>query len=300
MKIAVLMSTYNGETYLREQIKSILNQTGEFDLELWVRDDGSSDHTIEILSEYEQMGLLRWFDGENLGPGKSFLKLLKDCQNFDYYAFADQDDWWKPDKINRAIKKLVCVDGVALYCSNALVVDKNLKDMGRKVYRSLPSLDFKSLTCAGGLMGCTMVFNNEMAKLIQKNNLPECLIMHDFYLAELCLAYNGYLIFDNESTMKYRQHGNNVVGVSSGFWTKLRNRIHEITTQNDIGIAEQAKQILDLYQDLPNDNQQWLEHISKYKRNFWHRLSLSIDPNTKYINLNMAIKNRLAILFGNR
>lgn len=77
MKAAVLMSTYNGARFIREQLDSILDQTGEFELDLWVRDDGSTDGTKDILNDYESRGLLRWYTGENLGPAQSFLDLVR-------------------------------------------------------------------------------------------------------------------------------------------------------------------------------------------------------------------------------
>ena len=75
MRVVVLMSTYNGERYLREQIESILNQIGEFDLSLYVRDDGSKDGTIEILREYQNEKKLKWYTGDNLGPAKLFISV---------------------------------------------------------------------------------------------------------------------------------------------------------------------------------------------------------------------------------
>ena len=71
MRVAVLMSTYNGEKYIREQIDSILEQSGNFDLDLWVRDDGSKDSTQQILQEYAQQRKLHWYTGENLGAAHS-------------------------------------------------------------------------------------------------------------------------------------------------------------------------------------------------------------------------------------
>lgn len=97
MKAAVLMSTYNGARFIREQLDSILDQTGEFELDLWVRDDGSTDGTKDILNDYESRGLLRWYTGENLGPAQSFLDLVRRTLGYDWYAFADQDDFWMPE-----------------------------------------------------------------------------------------------------------------------------------------------------------------------------------------------------------
>ena len=74
---SVLMSTYNGERYLRQQIDSILQQEG-VKVQLLVRDDGSTDNTLDILNGYAQKGLLKWYQGENLKSARSFLTLLKE------------------------------------------------------------------------------------------------------------------------------------------------------------------------------------------------------------------------------
>ena len=103
MRVAVLMSTYNGEKYIREQIDSILEQSGNFDLDLWVRDDGSKDSTQQILQEYAQQRKLHWYTGENLGAAHSFIDLVRKCKGYDYYAFADQDDYWMTNKIQMGV-----------------------------------------------------------------------------------------------------------------------------------------------------------------------------------------------------
>ena len=97
------MSTYNGEKYLREQIDSILKQT-QVDAQLIVRDDGSSDGTVRILEEYSRnYPNVSFYQGTNVGVGKSFLELLKNAPQADYYSFADQDDVWLEDKLNHAV-----------------------------------------------------------------------------------------------------------------------------------------------------------------------------------------------------
>ena len=91
-KVQVLLSTYNGEKYIKEQIESILNQEG-VEVSLLIRDDGSSDRTIEIVKKIsEQNNNIILFKGQNMGPARSFMDLVKKSDEVDYYAFADQDD----------------------------------------------------------------------------------------------------------------------------------------------------------------------------------------------------------------
>ena len=102
--ILVLMSTYNGEKYLKEQIDSILAQKN-VEVTIQVRDDGSTDGTIRILEEYQKCGKLNWYSSTNMGPAKSFLDLVYNAPlKYDYYAFCDQDDYWKEDKLYKAIE----------------------------------------------------------------------------------------------------------------------------------------------------------------------------------------------------
>lgn len=100
--VTVLMSTYDGENFLRDQIESILNQEDVY-VHLIVRDDGSKDRTINILEEYQSRGKLEWYSGKNLGSARSFLNLVSKSPDNEYYAFSDQDDVWFSKKLKRAI-----------------------------------------------------------------------------------------------------------------------------------------------------------------------------------------------------
>lgn len=301
MKAVVLMSSYNGENYIREQIDSVLAQKGDFSLDIIVRDDGSKDGTLDILREYEKAGKLRWYNGENLGPEKSFIDLVKHSGDYDYYSFCDQDDYWLPEKISLAIENLGESKSPALYFSNAMLVDSELNSLGRNVYKTSPRLDFKTLCCAGGILGCTTVFNNALADFIKSKPIPEKMVMHDFYVDELCLAVGGSIVYDSTPTMKYRQHSNNVVGVSSGIMGKIKNRFGSVTKAPKVSISEQAESLLKNHRDdIADDKVLWLERIADYRKEFFSRLKLCFSTKTKYINRNMGLKLRLSILLGNR
>ena len=105
--VCVMMSTYNGERYLEEQVLSILNQKG-IETYLIIRDDGSTDNTCRILDKLCLLNTdrIKVYKGKNIGYNKSFLKLLGYAEGYDYYAYADQDDYWLPDKCLRAINIL--------------------------------------------------------------------------------------------------------------------------------------------------------------------------------------------------
>ena len=114
-EITVFMSTYNGSRYLRDQINSILNQEGVH-VKLVVRDDGSSDETLDVLNEYA--GKIVVISGINIGCEKSFLELLYSNFKSKYYAFADQDDIWVSDKLKTAIEKIRDDEFPSLYACN--------------------------------------------------------------------------------------------------------------------------------------------------------------------------------------
>ena len=125
-KVQVLMSTYNGQKYLEEQINSILNQEN-VEISLLVRDDESSDDTIKVLQELSQKNKnISYFTGKNMGPARSFMELVNKSSSADYYAFSDQDDVWDSKKIISAIEKLEKIERPCLYISALEIVDENL------------------------------------------------------------------------------------------------------------------------------------------------------------------------------
>lgn len=159
MKLIVLLSAYNGETYIREQLDSLLAQTLR-NVEILVRDDGSTDGTRAILTEYAQQGALRWCACENLGPAHSFWRLLQDAPDADYYAFCDQDDVWDSDKLGIAVSALEHMDTSkpALYFGDVRVTDMNLRILAEHMVRPAP-MDYPHALLRNLAPGCTYVFN---------------------------------------------------------------------------------------------------------------------------------------------
>lgn len=301
MKIAVLLSSYNGEKYIETQIDSILAQQCRLPFDLWVRDDGSSDRTCQILQRYADEGKLQWYTGKNLRSAKSFMNLIRHCPEYDFYAFADQDDYWLPEKLDRGIAALADMQCPGLYFANARLVDSDLKDLGRDVYKVNPYRDYYTLMCAGGLLGCTMVFNRALAQLLTEAELPKELIMHDFYAAAVCDLFDGQICYDPGAYMLYRQHGNNVVGVARTKLDALRNRICAITSKSTVSVSQQAQSILQCYPEIPDTNKKkWLVRVAGYQQSFGSALSLALSSKTHYCNWNKALTIRLSLLMRNR
>ena len=139
--IAILMSTYNGERYLREQIDSLLSQTNK-DWILYIRDDGSTDGTVLIVKEYEReypYKIVLLEDGlGNLGSGCSFMQLLSSV-NSDYYMFCDQDDVWLSDKIEKTYLKLRTMESEdigksVVVFTDLYIVDKSLNIISNSLW----------------------------------------------------------------------------------------------------------------------------------------------------------------------
>lgn len=301
MKVAVLMSTYNGERFLREQLESILDQMTDCQMDIWVRDDGSGDSTCKILEEYAEAGKLRWYSGENLKPAKSFLDLVKHCPGYDFYAFSDQDDLWYPNKLQEGIDRIRNQSCPAVSYANAQLVDGELKSLGRNVYRNPSYVDFYSVVCGCNIMGCTMVFNHHLAKLIQDVPMPRELIMHDCYLAIVCTLYDGVILYDHAACMDYRQHGNNVVGSAWKKTAALKERFRRLTVKSTNTLDKMAASICENYPCAPNTKKlRWLKSVSRYRESFFRAALLALDPKPTYNSWNMSITLRLSMLFRNR
>nr|WP_294693530.1 glycosyltransferase [uncultured Blautia sp.] len=226
-KICVLMSTYNGEKYLIEQIESILTQK-DVEVTLVVRDDGSSDSTISILNEYQEQGKLSLIsDNCNLGPACSFMKLLYGAEDFAYYAFADQDDIWRSEKLITAIAMIKDNEDVpALYCSNQWILEEG-KIKGLRFTHKEHGI--VQAICGNVFSGCTMVFNKKLFDILkQVNNRPSIDVlktrMHDTWVIAVAEC-TGVVVYDENSYIEYRIHENNTVGLKKGKIKRLKCRI---------------------------------------------------------------------------
>lgn len=228
--VAVLLSTYNGEKYLKAQIESILSQTG-VNVKLYIRDDGSVDDTLDILDRYSantNVCILNSESDENLGPAMSFMKLIDEISGTEeYYAFADQDDVWKKEKLSRAVKMLGSAKRPKLYASNQTLVDSEMNSLGSRYDKRVPT-DLFNIIDKNYLAGCTMVMTKALFQKIKDNRQPTELIksrMHDTWVASVA-ACIGSIIYDEESYIYYRQHDDNVVGAKeSGLGEKIFGKL---------------------------------------------------------------------------
>lgn len=280
-KIWVLMSTYNGMAYIEEQIESIFSQKN-CDVHLLVRDDGSTDATLDILKSYEKKGSLTLIsDNINLGPAKSFLKLLEMAPDDGYYAFSDQDDCWNSDKLERALEMLTQAEEnnmPLVYYSNSDVVDQNLNSTGKKVYSGKQKPTLERVLCGYGIQGCTMVLNKALRDIFLSVDISkERIGMHDFFLCDLCMVCGGKILYDDFSTMKYRQHESNVVGydVNATRLNKIKKYINEILKPANDSIADDARLVLMFSDKMTEKGRNTAIKIERYKDDAFTRIWLA-------------------------
>ncbi|MNW51545.1 Spore coat polysaccharide biosynthesis protein SpsA [compost metagenome] len=251
-RVLILLSTYNGDEYIREQLSSLLLQQ-DVDAHILVRDDGSTDSTLSILKEFAVLypaKLSYWIDS-NLGAKKSFFALIlranEYIEQYDYFSFCDQDDVWKENKLSSAIRLLQNEDPSKplLYCSSTQMVDVELNKLS--VWPSTPrkSLSTNNAAVENVVVGCTSIINQTALKLLASyppTNYDR-IIMHDWW-TYLCISTFGKVIFDPEPKILYRQHGNNALGGQTDNWlNKWKKRFHRfINGQNHFIISNQARE----------------------------------------------------------
>lgn len=263
--IDILLSTFNGELYLGELIESILRQSHE-EWRLLIRDDGSSDTVLKILTDYalrfpEKIIVLE--DGEKrLGACQSFARLLSHS-TADYTMFCDQDDVWFPEKIELTIRRMQESELKHKNCpllvhTDLKVVDKDLKvhsESFRRYQHINPDLKtLNHLLVMNIATGCTMMMNKKLRELIP--SIPGEAIIHDWWITLVASAF-GRIEYIDRATIFYRQHGSNEIGAVSYsakyFVPRIQNFYKTIALFERI--AEQSKNFLTIYKDKLSDDQ---------------------------------------------
>ena len=237
-QVTVLLATYNGSKYVRQMIDSVLAQTYT-DFHLILSDDSSKDDTPQILEEYAQKHpkmITHYRSGVRFGNAQNhFMHLLEQFHDTPYIMFCDQDDVWHADKMQKTydLMKSTEDDGIpALVHTDLRVVDGSLQQIAPSFCRHSgvrsDRLALRQLLVQNVVTGCTMMINRPLAVLACKNYDAQAMRMHDWWLALLASAC-GRIAFLPESTIDYRQHGNNSVGAKNVhspayLWQRLRSK----------------------------------------------------------------------------
>lgn len=266
-KVEVMMATYNGAKYVGRQLDSILHQEG-VEVHITVRDDGSSDNTMEVLRHYEESypHRIKVYEGENTGCTRCFLLLLDLAENADFYAFSDQDDIWDSNKLSVALSN-ICNRSRVLYTSNLRICSEELEEMGRSSF-SKEYLSIGSEFARHRYAGCTYVFDKEMKDIVScfsNLNLPAGRMpSHDSLIARCAFAC-GDVLLDEESHISHIRYAGSVTAGGNGMVKRLKTEWKSFWS--DSVASTTAQLILDTLSDsIGDDKKCFIGRIASYKR----------------------------------
>ncbi len=285
----ILLSTFNGEKFLNELLLSLKNQSYR-NFEIVVRDDGSTDQTLEILESYQKSNSDFFvYKGVNLGVQASFLELTKlRNDNEGLFCFCDQDDIWHPNKLKNAIEKIPPESkSSTLYFCNQEYIDSNGLELGCSP--PIRTIGLNNAITENIAVGCTQVFGNQLRSIFSKSN-PNNMIMHDWWMYLIATCY-GRLVYDKRPLIKYRQHKETFTPFEPGL-IKVLNRlkyfIYRFLKGQHKGLDSfsQIKYFMRSFSDMPQEKRQQLEMaIQLKKKNVFSRVkifySLRLQRNKK-------------------
>lgn len=274
MKVQILLSTYNGTAYLKPLMETLLVQDYP-DLEILVRDDGSTDSTVAMLRQYVMTRAnISVTVGPNVGFVRSFFTLLQWASPAaEYVAFCDQDDVWLPDKVSRAVQLLRSCpsERPALYCSRVILVDSQLTPIR---YSELPrkGLSFSNALVECSTGGCTIVMNQAARELVLQE-LPAQALGHDWWLYLVISAF-GQIVYDEEPRILYRKHAANTFGVPVGWMERWTLRLRRFVNWGPARpVTQQAEEFRRIYGSrLSEEHRQVLERFLHSQEHWWDRL----------------------------
>lgn len=235
--IDILVAVYNGEKYLKEQLNSLINQTYK-DINIIIRDDGSTDNSLDIIKEFkfEHPEKTTLIEGNPTKSAKNnFFELLNHAKS-DYIMFCDQDDIWLENKVKLTLAKMQETEetygnSIPVLCHTDLkVVDKNLNELHKSFFK-MQKFDITKTSLNRALVqnivtGCTMMINKPLLDLA-KNTNSENVIMHDWWLFLIASAF-GRVEVVNSPTILYRQHGKNQLGAKRITNIKFSDMVNSI------------------------------------------------------------------------
>jgi glycosyltransferase involved in cell wall biosynthesis len=224
--VAILLCTFNGEGFLAEQLGSIRRQTFK-NWKLIASDDGSSDRTRSILQAFKNScapGKVEIIDGPRCGAAANFLFLAcREGLASDCYAFCDQDDVWEANHLARAIGVLEQAGAAApaVYGSRTRLIDRAGREIGLSpLFSKTPT--FRSALVQSIAGGNTMVFNEKARELLAFCGPDVVVPSHDWWLYQVTSACGGTVFYDACPSVRYRQHGQNIIGANMGWTARLR------------------------------------------------------------------------------
>lgn len=298
-RIQILMSTYNGEEHVREQLDSYVALDNFDEVKVLIRDDGSTDSTVAILHEYAEKYGFEIIEGENIGLNASMYELVQRCDlSCDYFSFSDQDDVWLPCKLSRAVMALDELDNSTpcLYAACSSITDDKLEVKGKTL---IPTrrLSFYNAMIQNVCVGHTQVANRELIKLLRLH-FSKDIYVYDSWVYTVASAF-GEVIYDNTPTTLYRQHGNNVIGYETKRMKSFMKRVKRLKSGKSRRYSYQLKAFCELYGDMiPAEYRAESEKYFKRQKNFFTRLGyITVTKMYRQTRLE-GVVFRLMYLFG--
>lgn len=297
--VKVIISTYNGGAHIMRQLNSIFKQTGVH-ISVLVRDDGSKDDTIEVIRHYKETYPQREIEliqGVNVGFAKSFWLGLSLSGEADYYAFSDQDDVWKQDKLIRCIDAMERLEEIPQlsYCKM-----QRSDEIQNRLEEQIEVLRPEQLTKKLTLLktynyGAATVINRSAKDLVcrmwpEVDDLP-----HDMWVGALCYWF-GKVHYIDEELYDWIRYETSVTGEGTrknGFSYRLKKTVQRKSYPNI------CNALLDGYSDLLSDEECiFLERVRNYKNNLWDKLLLLFDPSFRRLSIYGTIALKLGILLN--
>lgn len=277
-KVAILLCTYNGSRFLADQLESFVRQTHKNWI-IYASDDGSTDDTLAILNDYQQLlgkERLILLNGPRQGFAKNFLSLIKNSSiTADFFAFSDQDDIWFEDKLERSVANVPSSQNTpSLYCSRTRLVTAEKMVLGYSpLFSAKPAFANALVQSIAGAN--TMLINRAARELLAKTPENAAIVAHDWLTYLIVSGCNGTVLYDPDPTLDYRQHNENLIGANTGMRDQFvrlakmcTGRYREWNTNN--------LQILNTFESkLTPQNQRTMAQFSQARRStFFPRLYL--------------------------
>lgn len=242
--VHIVLATYNGEKFLRQQLDSLFQQTVQ-DFIIEVCDDGSQDGTLDIVKEYQEKDarIILHQNEKNLGYVKNFIYGVKRSES-PYIMLCDQDDIWNSDKIEVTLQKMQALEKEnrkipLLVYTDAMNYNSDTgEEMGRfheTSHLNTSKMDASHLFMENKCIGCTVMMNREVLSYLQE--IPEEIRVHDWWFALIC-SHFGEIAYVDSPTLLYRQHSGNMIGGDS-YGEYVKDRMS--------GVAKQKKALQDTY-----------------------------------------------------
>lgn len=246
--VQILLSTYNGEKYLREQLESFVTQTIFPDISVLIRDDGSTDGTGAILRQYAEAYGFRVEYGTNIGVTRSYLWLIEHADDAcSYFAFSDQDDVWLPKKLEKTIAEFETMDKQKprMVATLSEIVDENLAHLGFS-QRAGKGASFFNAMVQNICPGHTQIIDRKLRETLLKTTDSCAILVMDWWIYLVASGVGTVKILP-EATVLHRQHGNNTVGYRTTFWELLPMRLRRLHGKEAAAMTRQLDAALRCY-----------------------------------------------------